>query len=149
MSDPQPIKYLDPYLFTEVGYLQELNRQFLHPLGLALEVTGWTEAGIDKFVENVLEKWGELEVTDENTAALIKDVLARLGIEAGSKSITGVWDAREDPEGWVFDWTEEDEERIGNARIKAANIAQAMNERTENRIRAVGHWVQPIPGFDD
>jgi hypothetical protein len=25
--------------FRESGYLQELNRQFLHPLGLALEIT--------------------------------------------------------------------------------------------------------------
>lgn len=25
--------------FRELGYVQELNRQFLHPLGLALEVT--------------------------------------------------------------------------------------------------------------
>ena len=32
------IKRMDIKLFRETGYLQELNRQFLHPLGLALEV---------------------------------------------------------------------------------------------------------------
>lgn len=32
------IKYIDIKEFREQGYLQELNRQFLHPLGLALEV---------------------------------------------------------------------------------------------------------------
>jgi len=31
-------KYIDIKEFREEGYLQELNRQFLHPLGLALEV---------------------------------------------------------------------------------------------------------------
>lgn len=31
-------KFLDVKSFRELGYLQELNRQFLHPLGLALEV---------------------------------------------------------------------------------------------------------------
>ena len=32
------IKYIDIKEFREFGYLQELNRQFLHPLGLAIEV---------------------------------------------------------------------------------------------------------------
>jgi hypothetical protein len=31
-------KYMDVKEFREAGYLQELNRQFLHPLGLAIEV---------------------------------------------------------------------------------------------------------------
>ena len=31
-------KYMDIAEFRELGYLQELNRRFLHPLGLALEV---------------------------------------------------------------------------------------------------------------
>jgi len=33
----QSIKYIDIAKFRSDGYLQELNRQFLHPLGLALE----------------------------------------------------------------------------------------------------------------
>ena len=32
------VKYMDIKEFSEKGYLFELNRQFLHPLGLALEV---------------------------------------------------------------------------------------------------------------
>jgi len=32
------IKRMNIKEFRELGYLQELNRQFLHPLGLALEV---------------------------------------------------------------------------------------------------------------
>jgi hypothetical protein len=32
------IKRMDVKEFREKGYLQELNRKFLHPLGLALEV---------------------------------------------------------------------------------------------------------------
>ena len=31
-------KYMDVKEFRENGYLQELNRTFLHPLGLAIEV---------------------------------------------------------------------------------------------------------------
>lgn len=33
------IKYMSIKEFREKGYLQELNRQFLHPLGLALAIT--------------------------------------------------------------------------------------------------------------
>lgn len=33
------IKYIDIKEFREKGYLQEVNRQFLHPLGLALEIS--------------------------------------------------------------------------------------------------------------
>ena len=32
------VKRIDIREFREVGYLQEVNRRFLHPLGLALEV---------------------------------------------------------------------------------------------------------------
>lgn len=32
------MKYIDIKEFRETGYLQELNRTFLHPVGLALEV---------------------------------------------------------------------------------------------------------------
>jgi hypothetical protein len=32
------IKRMDPAEFQSEGYLQEVNRRFLHPLGLALEV---------------------------------------------------------------------------------------------------------------
>lgn len=32
------VKYISVKEFREEGYLQELNRRFLHPMGLALEV---------------------------------------------------------------------------------------------------------------
>jgi len=37
--------YMDIQEFAEFGYLQELNRRFLHPLGLALSVTKDTWSG--------------------------------------------------------------------------------------------------------
>lgn len=42
MSD---IKRIGPKEFQDVGYLQEVNRQFLHPLGMALEVIVDDETG--------------------------------------------------------------------------------------------------------
>lgn len=37
-----PAEYADPGWLRETGILQEVNRQFLHPLGLALQV-GWCD----------------------------------------------------------------------------------------------------------
>lgn len=34
------VKYMDIGEFQKLGYLQEVNRRFLHPLGLALEIRG-------------------------------------------------------------------------------------------------------------
>jgi hypothetical protein len=38
LQSGNPIKKMSPREFRELGYLQELNRRFLHPLGLALEI---------------------------------------------------------------------------------------------------------------
>jgi len=38
MKDMEKIKRIDIKEFRAKGYLQEINRKFLHPLGMALEV---------------------------------------------------------------------------------------------------------------
>jgi hypothetical protein len=48
-STPE-VKYLSLREFQGRGYLQELNRQFLHPLGLALEVLFGEEERDDRIV---------------------------------------------------------------------------------------------------
>lgn len=42
------IKRIDIKEFREIGYLQELNRRFLHPLGLALEIVIDSETGEER-----------------------------------------------------------------------------------------------------
>lgn len=41
----EKVKRIDVKEFRNLGYLQELNRRFLHPLGLALEVIVNKETG--------------------------------------------------------------------------------------------------------
>ena len=38
MQSNSKVNYLDIKEFREAGYLQEVNRNFFHPLGLALEI---------------------------------------------------------------------------------------------------------------
>jgi hypothetical protein len=82
--------------FVSEGYLQEVNRRFFHPLGLALAVS----------------------VNDDGTDA----------------RLACVWDARDDPEGFVFDDAEAS---------KAANIDRLLAERAPVREAALGFVVEP------
>lgn len=87
------IKRIDIAEFREFGYLQEVNRRFFHPLGLALEV--------------VIEDCPECDGTGTWTEQTSPE-------EAGHGSCTrcngvgkletlgGVWDSRDDPEGYIF-----------------------------------------------
>lgn len=47
MAEPKKMSVKE---FRELGYLQELNRQFLHPLGMALEVV-LKDDGTEQFGE--------------------------------------------------------------------------------------------------
>jgi len=42
------VRYIDPIEFQGRGYLQEINRLFLHPLGMALEIQK-AESGVWEF----------------------------------------------------------------------------------------------------
>lgn len=94
MSD---VKKMSVAEFRELGYLQELNRRFLHPLGLALEV-----------------------VTEED----------------GSEHFGEVWDARDDPEGFLFD------EGLINPE-KAIRIHHEGEEKYAVRHEKYGWFTQP------
>lgn len=66
--------------FVSDGYLQEVNRRFFHPLGLALAVT------IDRDFEN--------ETLDE-------------ALDRADKYVIDILDWRDDPEGVMFEDLEE------------------------------------------
>lgn len=94
MPPDRPMMDLDE--FRDSGYLQEINRRFLHPLGLAL---GMTE--------------------DED----------------GSVGFAGVWDARHDPDGFVFEGID-----LGP---KAEIVRRIEEDRRAARVEGLGFWVQP------
>lgn len=93
-------KFLPISEFRDFGYLHEVNRRVLHPLGLALAVS------------------------------LRED---------GSGYLLGVYDARDDLEGFYFDEEALDPE-------KARRVADELARRAPERISAVGYVVQPVPG---
>lgn len=85
------IKRIDIKEFREKGYLQELNRQFLHPLGLALEV--------------VIDNCPNCDNGTIHRGSVDQPIHERCPTCGGDGEIVvlgGIWDFREDPEGLLF-----------------------------------------------
>jgi hypothetical protein len=129
------IKHMDIGEFVDAGYLQEVNRRFFHPLGLALEVTECDSCGgvgynrPSDIPESEYNKW---KCTD---------------CDGKGQWISGVWDYRDDPEGVLFDG-----ELRENMHLKKAAIDDVWTKRAQERMNALGfviqephHEVPPIP----
>ena len=95
----EKIKYMDLNEFRDQGYLQEVNRIFFHPLGLALDVCINDEGKVEK--------------------------------------VGGIWDAREDPEGFHFDgkMLSADKEEI---------VERQRKKLSKSRLDKLGYEIQPI-----
>ena len=97
------INYLDIKEFREKGYLQEINRLFLHPLGLALEVNQ-DENGIET-LSGIWDYRNEpdgitygLKTTDhdrinrftENASFIQKEIKSRIANRNSDDFISGI-----------------------------------------------------------
>ena len=78
-------KRLSVKKFRELGYLQEINRQFLHPMGLALAVEV-DEDGSERFVDGVWDYRDDPEgiifaediISEEKALRVIREARDRL-----------------------------------------------------------------------
>lgn len=123
------ITYASVEEFQQEGYLQEVNRTFLHPLGLALEVrSGYIREGVKALLESNGVGFGEDAV--DNIMTFIR--LAGLD----QMHIGGLWEARDDPEGWVFNSPGPDAD-------KARHIQELWRQRHPARMERLGYMVQP------
>lgn len=97
------IKYIDPNEFRDVGFLQEVNRCFLHPLGLALEIWMERDAGETRaFIADKIAGLNELgeDTWQEQIVDAVIEVLTEHRMFPAR--VGGVWDYRDDPEGIAF-----------------------------------------------
>jgi hypothetical protein len=93
--------------FFNDGYLQEVNRRFFHPLGLALEV---------------------------NTH------------EDGTKTLGGIWDYREDPEGIRFS---DGITKLEKFKSRAERFDELFQKRLLERYNLLGYGIQEPTNGDD
>ena len=92
------IKKMNLKEFKDLGYLQEVNRLFFHPRGLAL---------------SLIEK------------------------DNGQLIFDGIFDAREDPEGWIF-------ETIDEQKVKTVEKEFKKHLQARNKMLKTKKGIQPI-----
>ncbi len=112
------VKRMDIKEFREMGLLAELNRSFLHPLGLALETNiryPW---------------WGEILIKLK-LGKRFKNVIKKRSKE----TLGGIWDYRSDPEGMLFS-----KEHFPAEKIKKAQ--EFIKQKHEQRMRILGFVYQ-------
>lgn len=119
--------------FREFGYLQEINRRFLHRLGMALEVIVEPDCGacghrLSQHEEEGCRAWAH-DSLDNQMACDCKEpeTMERLG---------GIWDYRSDPEGMIFsDGVDPD---------KATRVQREFDRFGETRQASLGYVTQPV-----
>lgn len=128
MAEP---KRIDISEFRELGFLQEANRQFFHPLGLALEVV---QEECERCGGDGIEKYPP------------RDACTECGGVGFTERLGGIWDYRDDPEGMTFG------EGYGLDPEKAAYVDAERGNHAAHRFELFGldelpifHWaVQPL-----
>ena len=102
------VKQISITEFREKGYAQELNRRFLHPLGLALDI-----------------------ITDDD----------------GDEHINGIWDNREDPEGFYFGFNDMTDTQLKPFKKRYKIVSEEIDKHVEHRMEMfdTGSPVEPIP----
>jgi hypothetical protein len=110
--------------FREFGYLQESNRQFFHPLGIALEITQH-KSKFKRFLFFI-----------QYAFKCLRNPL--------DEDLTGVWDSREDSEGFYFDYEHSNEERKLIAELKSLNVFKEQQKRRYEREKLFNNIIEPI-----
>ena len=126
--------YLSVAAFANEGYLQELNRVFLHPLGLALSwhPEGHTYESFKKAMEEAGYQYGEDAMQNAWAGACL--------MGADKPRLGAIWDGRDDPEGWIFGWDDIDD----TMKDKADNVSREWEARKEERVKRLGFLVQNL-----
>jgi hypothetical protein len=103
-------KYIDIKEFREQGYLQEVNRTFLHPLGLALEVTINTDG--TEYISGIWDYRGDDEGIHYGLIDSDEERINRF--HENSKHVTEQWSTRADKRfaelGYVMEPIPEDDQ---------------------------------------
>lgn len=112
------IKKINIKEFRDKGFLQEANRLFFHPLGLALEV---------------LAAWPK-DVTAEEK----KKYKIPFNHPKAKHSMGGVWDYRDDPEGMLFGKDLIDKKKVAaveKLRVSKLPVRLKLDECNEHGIQ--------------
>jgi hypothetical protein len=145
-SEVVDVKRMPVREFVETGYLHEVNRRLLHPLGLALEVGRADEPTrvvliTDEAADALRILIDRVRAADPTATDAMSALEERLDgaelLQAGDYLFGGVWDCRDDAEGILFGPDVLDRE-------KARRVTDELNLRGLARVTKLGYIVQPV-----
>lgn len=125
------LKWMDIKEFQDLGFLQEVNRLFFHPLGLALAIQ------IDDCEQ--CEGHGSPITREDSDTIYREGSCPGCGGSGKTHKLHGIWDHRDDPEGIVFDY---DDIEL----VKAVSVAEEAGKHREARTKLLGSPIQVIKG---
>lgn len=132
----QEIKRIPIKELRELGFLQEANRQFFHPHGLALEVTICTDSDeVPPPVYAVALPAARYErmlllARVANDDDLVERLEQAERYDVGDAYLSGVWDYRDDPDGIVFG-----NGGYGDSRERAETVLAERMRHAQHRYR--------------
>lgn len=130
MAEPKrEPKGIDIAEFRKQGYLHEINRLILHPLGLGLGVA-FEPCGCDA---------GHVEAGPAGATFSVPCTRCHDGFV---ERLGGIWDHRDDPEGMQYG-----DDLLSSE--KGKNVARLWLERQSAREKALGYMIQPLDGCPD
>jgi hypothetical protein len=150
------VKYLDAAEFRKRGYLHEVNRLVLHPLGLALSVERVKDPGriirlkeadakeaiamLDEAIKLLSDGHGPESIPPplEALTKLRNGIMKAQRVKEGDEWFGHIWDRQDDPEGLYY---------AGDllSAEKAIAVCGELLTRRTTRIEALGYVIQPIP----
>jgi hypothetical protein len=132
------VRYMDIGEFCDIGFLQEANRLYFHPHGMALAISlGFADrdAVTDWLAEPTMVEFAEqhdIDVTD----AFVDNAWATIqALELDRPRLLGVWDGRDDPEGFLF--------VEGCDSEKVDRVFAELTKHLPTRVELMGTAIQP------
>jgi hypothetical protein len=140
MSEETPeINYLHVDEFRKEGFLQECNRLFMHPLGLALSVIVSDDetqvVHLKGKLPNGTDISGHLLVP--KTVKLDLEDITDLELNPVSEILGPIWDYRDDPEGIIFGEGALDPEKV-------RRVANLRDSKARPRSDLLGTPIQSV-----
>jgi DnaJ-class molecular chaperone len=134
------VKRIDIKEFRRIGFLQEANRQFFHPLGLALEIVEedctWCHG------EGKHRSHGGIgPMTVGQEAIPQTHICPHCGGDGVTERLGGVWDYRDDPEGILYG-----DDQMTEA--KRLNVKAERDKHIGARLAEIKEVVQSVPRQD-
>ena len=146
------IKKIGADFLLDSGLLFKINRDVLHPFGMALEVICWDsdDHEYNQYLTRIRNAWSDIKAKIDSDSPRLshyeerqyKDILVMLEelleIKKQQVRLGGIWDYRDDPEGMVYE-----EKTFEGGKVKLDKFMEEFgNDKLKSRMELLGYIIQ-------